>query len=52
MTMAGSTVVVGNLVAYDLIENGDAEISELEPYAAKTTGKNTGKSKKVKTTKA
>mgnify|MGYP003148592272 CR=1 FL=1 len=44
MTMAGSTVDVGNLVGADLIEKGDAEISELEPRAIKTSAK----SKKTK----
>ena len=44
MTMAGSTVDVGDLVGADLIKSGDAEISELEPRAVKTSAK----SKKTK----
>lgn len=35
LTIAGSTVDVSDLVAIDLIDNGDAEISEKEGKAKK-----------------
>tara|TARA_R110002153_G_scaffold100761_2_gene236784 strand:- start:3263 stop:3451 length:189 start_codon:yes stop_codon:yes gene_type:complete len=39
ITIAGSTVDVSDLVAVDLIDNGDAEISEMEGRAEKTISK-------------